>query len=183
MRGSRKSAISTFATLVILLGGCATAPWQSPKSSAPTARPVVAVEPASAPSASPEQPRPMETAMVTQSADAFSERPELRDVRFRPGQVGVVKADHKALDMVVRWMKEHRSAVLMLEGHTDDQGTREGNLVAGEKRADAIRTYLVQNEIEPNRIAVTSAGAERPVCSEKTDACRAKNRRVRFLVK
>jgi peptidoglycan-associated lipoprotein len=104
-------------------------------------------------------------------------------VRFRSGQVGLVKADHKVLDSLLRWLKEHPNAVVMIEGHTDDLGTRESNMVVGEKRAASVARYLVARGLEASRVSTASVGSDRPVCTEKTDSCRARNRRARFLVK
>ncbi|MGH7387838.1 MAG: OmpA family protein [Candidatus Rokuibacteriota bacterium] len=112
----------------------------------------------------------------------FARRPEFIDVHFGAGRVTLVRADAKALDAVVRWLKEHPAALVMLEGHTDDLGSRDGNLMVGEKRAASIMKYLISKGIDRERISLTSYGSDRPLCTDKTDACRAKNRRVRFLV-
>jgi peptidoglycan-associated lipoprotein len=196
MRVGTRSAISTFASLaiVVALAGCSGAKWQFWKTSpAETpSEPAVATAPepsgaTQAPTAAPmatARPAPTETAAApVASSNGFTERAELGDVRFRPGQVTIVKADHQALDGVVRWLKAHPHAVVMIEGHTDDQGTRESNVAAGEKRAVSIRSYLMSKGIEATRIAVASVGSDRPLCVEKTDTCRAKNRRARFLVR
>lgn len=113
----------------------------------------------------------------------FVPRAELVDLRFRPGQVTIGKADRQALDVVVRWLKEHPKAAVLIEGHTDDLGDHDANLAIGEKRALSIEKYLVEQGIEPARVTVITAGSDRPMCDQKTDACRAKNRRARFLVK
>jgi peptidoglycan-associated lipoprotein len=193
MRCARRSVISTFASLAMVAGlaaGCSGSAWQFGKSSDATTVPSATTEPAGTTAAATTEPATahpattVETAMAPPAAsDGFAPLPGVVDVRFRPGQVTLASADHRALDGVVRWLKEHQTAVVMIEGHTDDLGTREGNLAAGEKRAQAIMNYLVEKEIQPARILITSAGSDHPLCVEKTDACRAKNRRARFLVK
>jgi peptidoglycan-associated lipoprotein len=124
-----------------------------------------------------------EAAVPAPSSNGFAEVPGLADVRFRSGQVTLRKVDFKAVDDVVRWLKGHPGALVLVEGHTDDLGTREENRAVGEKRAASIMTYLVSQGLEPARVSVVSHGSDRPACAEKTDACRAKNRRARFLVK
>jgi peptidoglycan-associated lipoprotein len=104
-------------------------------------------------------------------------------VRFQSGQATVGKGDIKALDGVVRWLKEHPGSVVVIEGHTDDLGTPSENMAIGEKRAASIMRYMVSRGLEPARISIVSYGSEQPVCAEKTDACRAKNRRADLLVK
>ena len=79
--------------------------------------------------------------------------------------------------------KSNQSALLLIEGHADERGTNEYNLALGERRAKATRDYLVSVGIDAGRITVISYGEERPICTEKTDACWAKNRRAHFLVK
>jgi outer membrane protein OmpA-like peptidoglycan-associated protein len=117
------------------------------------------------------------------AANGFTALPMLSEVRFRSGQVTLARVDAKALDGVVRWLQGHPGAEVLIEGHTDDLGTSRGNLVVGEKRATAIMQYLVSKGVEPSRISIVSVGSDQPRCVEKTEACRAKNRRARLLVK
>jgi peptidoglycan-associated lipoprotein len=116
------------------------------------------------------------------TADGFVSVPELPDLRFVSGQTTVGKADIALLDGVVRWLKDHPFASVLIEGHTDDVGSRDGNLAVSEKRVESVRHYLIEKEIEPSRISFVSYGPDRPLCIEKTNACRAKNRRIQFLV-
>jgi peptidoglycan-associated lipoprotein len=189
MRGGTRSAVLAVATLTIVIafGGCAGSSWQFWKTSAPaqteqagaTSAPVVTATPA-APSAPADSRAPADTAA---SSNGASRLPELVAVRFRSGQATVGKADIKALDGVVRWLKEHPGAVVVIEGHTDDLGTPSENMAIGEKRAASIMRYMVSRGLEPARISIVSYGSDQPVCAEKTDACRAKNRRADLLVK
>ena len=68
--------------------------------------------------------------------------------------------------------------VAVIEGHADEQGTREYNLALGARRANAAREYLISRGVAPNRLKTISYGKERPIeiCSE--EACYAKNRRA-----
>ena len=91
--------------------------------------------------------------------------------------------DKGTLDENAKWLKTNQSALLLIEGHADERGTNEYNLALGERRAKATRDYLVSVGIDAGRITVISYGEERPICTEKTDACWAKNRRAHFLVK
>ena len=187
MGGAMRSALSALGRLaiVVAIAGCAGMPWQSPKSSTEPAKPSgTAATPAEPSTASTPAPPPVETARpAVPSGNGFTDHPELADVRFRSGQLSVAKADHRLLETVVRWMKQNPEAVLMVEGHTDDQGTDDGNLAAGAKRAESVRAYLISRGLDPARVTITSVGSDRPLCLEKTDACRAKNRRAHFLVK
>lgn len=174
MRGGTRSAMLAVAslTIVIAFGGCAGSSWQFWKTSAPAQS-----EPAGAPSAV------ATAAPLASSSNDASRLPELVAVRFQPGQATVGNADVKALDGVVRWLKEHPGSVVVIEGHTDDLGTPSENMVIGEKRAASIMRYLVSKGLEPARVSIVSYGSDQPVCAEKTEACRAKNRRADLLVK
>lgn len=177
--------------IVLALTGCATMEkWFGGESSTSSTEATTATTAGETPTATPapvtpQTPAPVvaETAVPAPSSNGFHELAGLADVRFRSGQVGVVRADYKLLDSVARWMKENPSATVLVEGHTDDQGTRDENLAVGEKRASSVKRYLIAKGIDPSRVAVASVGSDRPACGEKTDTCRALNRRARFLVK
>jgi peptidoglycan-associated lipoprotein len=68
--------------------------------------------------------------------------------------------------------------VAIIEGHADEQGTREYNLALGARRANAVQEYLVSRGVAPSRLRVISYGKERPIelCSD--EACYSQNRRA-----
>jgi peptidoglycan-associated lipoprotein len=81
------------------------------------------------------------------------------------------------------YLKANPDQFLLIEGHCDERGTIEYNLALGERRTKAATNYLVAQGIEARRISIVSYGKERPVCTERTEACWAKNRRAHFLTK
>lgn len=80
------------------------------------------------------------------------------------------------------WLKRHGSFSSVVEGHSDEQGTREYNLALGARRAGAVREYLVLQGVDAGRIRTVSYGKERPleVCS--TPECYDRNRRAVTVV-
>jgi peptidoglycan-associated lipoprotein len=80
------------------------------------------------------------------------------------------------------WMKRWSSTKVTVEGHGDSRGTAEYNLALGERRAAAVRDYLVNLGIGGDRIQIVSKGEESPFCSEENDACWQQNRRGHFLI-
>jgi len=82
------------------------------------------------------------------------------------------------LDGQAQWLLANTDYRSVIEGHADEQGTREYNLALGFRRANAVREYLVSRGVPTGRLEVTSFGKERPieVCSEET--CYAQNRRA-----
>ncbi|MCI2397942.1 peptidoglycan-associated lipoprotein Pal [Aliiroseovarius subalbicans] len=76
------------------------------------------------------------------------------------------------------WLMENPLYTAIIEGHADEQGTREYNLALGARRASAVQNFLIERGVAPNRLKTVSYGKERPleVCSDET--CYAKNRRA-----
>ncbi len=69
-----------------------------------------------------------------------------------------------------------------LAGHTDDRGTREGNLTLSQQRADAVKTWLVDHGAQITKLTAVGYGPDKPVAKNTTEAGRAKNRRVEFVL-
>ena len=80
------------------------------------------------------------------------------------------------------WMKRWTSTKVMVEGHADSRGTAEYNLALGERRATAVRNYLVSLGIAADRITVVSKCKESPFCTEETESCWQQNRRGHFVI-
>lgn len=78
----------------------------------------------------------------------------------------------------VRWLTANPDYVVTIEGHADEQGTREYNLALGARRANAAREFLVSQGIAGNRIQVLSYGKERPLEICSAESCYANNRRA-----
>ena len=88
-----------------------------------------------------------------------------------------------ALDTQVAWLKNHEDVNVIVQGHCDDRGTREYNLALGERRANAVKQYLVSQGIEESRISTISYGKERPAVLGNNEAAWAQNRRAVTVVK
>ncbi len=87
------------------------------------------------------------------------------------------------LNRALKVLKEHPEIKIEIEGHTDWIGTDEYNMDLSERRADAVKTYLVKNGLEAKRIIkVTGHGESKPVDENGTDEGRAHNRRVEFKI-
>ncbi len=82
------------------------------------------------------------------------------------------------LDEQADWLSSNPDYNATIEGHADEQGTREYNLALGARRANAVEEYLVSRGVAQNRLDVVSYGKERPIeiCSE--ESCYQKNRRA-----
>jgi len=83
----------------------------------------------------------------------------------------------KTLDRQAAWLKKYSSVTVTIEGHADERGTREYNLALGERRANAVKEYLIYLGIDAKRIKTVSYGEERPVALGSDEAAWAQNRR------
>ncbi len=98
--------------------------------------------------------------------------------------------DSYALDSSAQATLDQQAAILLrntgvsvvVEGHTDERGTREYNLALGERRATSVKDYLVAYGVSPTRVRVVSYGKERPIAFGDSDAAQAKNRRAVTVV-
>jgi peptidoglycan-associated lipoprotein len=79
-------------------------------------------------------------------------------------------------------LKKYSSWVITIEGHCDERGTAEYNLALGERRAVAVKTYLVSLGVSPDRLRTVSYGKEFPFDPAHTDSAWSKNRRAHFVI-
>ncbi len=82
------------------------------------------------------------------------------------------------LDAQAQWLMTNSDYLAVIEGHADEQGTREYNIALGARRANATMEYLVSKGIASNRLRFISYGKERPVEVCAAEACYSKNRRA-----
>lgn len=94
-----------------------------------------------------------------------------------------IKPSGKAtLDELVAKVSKVKLEVIIVVGHTDSIGSDAYNIKLGQRRADAIKAYLISKGIEKNRVYSESKGEKQPVADNKTKEGRAKNRRVEIEV-
>jgi peptidoglycan-associated lipoprotein len=103
-------------------------------------------------------------------------------VFFELDQAELMAEGQAALQRNADWMRQWTSTRVSVEGHCDERGTNEYNLALGERRAAAVRDYLVGLGIAANRVATVSRGEESPFCTDSHEGCWSRNRRGHFLV-
>lgn len=81
------------------------------------------------------------------------------------------------LERQAQWLSQYQNVSIVIEGHADERGTREYNLALGERRASAVRNYLIALGVSPTRIRTISYGKERPAVVGSNPAAWAQNRR------
>lgn len=99
-------------------------------------------------------------------------------VLFEVDQSTLNDAARATLQAQADWLLQNTDFAATIEGHADEQGTREYNLALGARRANAAREFLISRGVAGSRLKVVSYGKERPIeiCSE--EACYANNRRA-----
>ena len=105
----------------------------------------------------------------------------LGDVYFEFDRWVLSPEGKKNLDQNAEILKQNPAARVLIEGHCDERGSLEYNLVLGEKRAQETRRHLLTLGIT-NPVGVTSYGKERPVCTDPDESCYWKNRRAHLVL-
>lgn len=98
-------------------------------------------------------------------------------VFFGYDQYDLTSEARATVERQAQWLKQYPSVSLTVEGHADERGTREYNLALGERRATAVRNYLIANGVDAGRIQTISYGKERPAVMGADDQSWAQNRR------
>ena len=114
-------------------------------------------------------------------AQLNNERP-LADVYFDLDLASIKDESKAALSTNATWLKRWTSTRISIEGHCDERGTAEYNLGLGERRANAVKSYLVELGVPGDRIVIVSKGKESPFCTESNESCWKENRRGHFIV-
>ncbi|WP_454275433.1 peptidoglycan-associated lipoprotein Pal [Roseovarius sp. MBR-154] len=99
-------------------------------------------------------------------------------VLFAVDQSTLSNEAQATLDGQANWLMTNSDYIATIEGHADEQGTREYNLALGARRANAVQEYLVSQGVASNRLKVVSYGKERPIEICSAESCYAKNRRA-----
>jgi peptidoglycan-associated lipoprotein len=160
----------------LAVSACNNAAQQStvlPAQAAPLARPANLTEPYS-PSAMEALSRGL--AAVTPPGAA------LKDIYYEFDSIDLAADAQEVLKHNAEWLKANPAARVEIEGHCDDLGSSDYNLVLGAKRAETAKNFLVNEGIDADRLVTISYGKEAPACYEETEECRVKNRRARFVI-
>ncbi len=104
------------------------------------------------------------------------------DVLFDSGSSNLKPGAFDELDRVAKVLHDYPDTRIVVEGHTDSVGSPDSNQVLSERRADAVRSDLIEQGVSPRRIETYGYGQSRPVASNRTEAGRQVNRRVEITI-
>jgi peptidoglycan-associated lipoprotein len=159
-------------------------PAPPPAPTAPPPPPPPPPPPAAPAPAPPPAPKPLSEEDIFRQktlAQLNAEMP-LAEVMFDYDQFNIRDDQRGVLQKNADYMRRWTTVRVTVEGHADARGTSEYNLALGQRRANAVRDYLVSLGLTADRFVIVGKGEEEPVCSEDTDACHARNRRVHFVI-
>lgn len=108
---------------------------------------------------------------------------ELRGVNFQTGSARLTPSSHAVLDETAATLKKNADVKAEVAGHTDSQGSRAYNISLSQRRAAAVRKYLIDQGVNATNLTARGYGPDRPVASNSTRAGRAQNRRVELVIK
>ena len=123
-----------------------------------------------------------EEIFARKTLDALNAERPLVDVFFDFDQWSVRDDARPTLQKNADWLRRWSSTRATIEGHCDSRGTSEYNLALADRRAHAVRDYLVSLGISPERLLVVSKGEEAPFCENDTEDCWQENRRAHFVI-
>jgi peptidoglycan-associated lipoprotein len=106
----------------------------------------------------------------------------LPDIHFDFDRADILDRDRATLGTIAGTLRRFDFLAVTIEGHCDERGTVDYNLALGERRARAAYDYLVSLGVPASRLRTVSYGKEAPLCVERGEDCRARNRRARFTV-
>ncbi len=106
----------------------------------------------------------------------------MQGIQFENGKSTIKKSSYKILDQVAQVFIENPNYIIEVQGHTDNVGNYQQNLILSEKRAQAVRDYLVKKGVDANKITAHGYGSDRPIAGNETKEGRAQNRRVEFNI-
>lgn len=191
MRNTMTARLSVFAVMLLLsAGACAkrqppvAAPTQPPPSgvtsppSVTTAPPVRVEDPLPVPA----QPALSDDALGSKTLDDLNRNSPFKPVFFTVDSADIDETGREVASANADILKKNPRWIITIEGHCDERGTAEYNLALGERRALAVKTFLVSLGVSPDRVRTISYGKEFPFDPGKTDEAMSRNRRGHFVI-
>ncbi|MGB8477079.1 MAG: peptidoglycan-associated lipoprotein Pal [Candidatus Acidiferrum sp.] len=107
---------------------------------------------------------------------------DVKDAYFDFNKADIREDARTALGQTADFLRNHPQIKVTIEGHCDERGSTEYNLVLGDRRAAAVKAYLVSLGISADRMNTVSYGKEKPFCTESNEECWQSNRRGHFVM-
>ncbi len=105
-----------------------------------------------------------------------------KNVFFEVNSANLLKNSNVELDALVEYLENTANATILIEGHTDNSGNANANLILSTKRAESIARFLINKGIDKNRITSKGFGSTKPIAENISEQGRAQNRRTSFTI-
>jgi len=126
---------------------------------------------------------PIKESPTIEFADpAAADKGVFKSIYFEYNKSNIRPEFQPVLENISKWLISKQGSQVLIEGHCDERGTDEYNLALGERRALAVRRYLIALGISSDRVHTISYGEEKPAVSGSDEAAWSKNRRAEFKV-
>lgn len=106
----------------------------------------------------------------------------MQGIEFETGKATIKSKSYPLLNQIANIFIENKDYIVEVQGHTDNTGNYEFNKELSDKRANAVRDYLIKQGVDFQRLTAVGYGPDAPIADNKTKAGRAKNRRVEFKI-
>ena len=106
----------------------------------------------------------------------------MQGIEFETGKATIKQKSFPLLDQIAATFIENKNYIIEVQGHTDNTGKDEANRKLSDKRANAVKDYLVKKGVPADRMTAVGYGPDKPIADNSTKAGRAKNRRVEFNI-
>ena len=103
-------------------------------------------------------------------------------ILFEVDNSGLTALAKTTLNSQADWLLINAEYQVLIEGHADEQGTRDYNLALGARRAQIVKEYLISRGVDPNNIPIVTYGKERPLENCSAEVCWSQNRRAVTIV-
>jgi peptidoglycan-associated lipoprotein len=188
----RSSSLVLVVLLLVIAGACnrrqlppisTVPPSPAPPAVTPATPPAPGPAPQRVEDSLPVPPQPLaEDEVANRSLDDLNRESPFKPVFFALDQSDLDDSGRATAQGNAELLKKYSTWVITVEGHCDERGTAEYNLALGERRAVAVKTYLVSLGVAPNRIRTVSYGKEFPFDPGHNEEAWAKNRRAHFVI-
>ena len=113
---------------------------------------------------------------------AVGKKVVLKNIFFDSNKYDLKPASKAELQKLIEFLQENPTVYIEIDGHTDDVGDDQSNLILSQNRSKAVFQYLIEHEINSSRIKYKGFGETMPVADNKTSAGKANNRRTEFVI-
>jgi OOP family OmpA-OmpF porin len=102
-------------------------------------------------------------------------------IQFLPGRAELMPNSDAVLEEIAKMLEDHPEWRILIESHTDNTGSKAGNLALSTKRASGVANWLARRGVNRRRVEFVGKGDTEPVAENATEAGRAKNARIELV--